>query len=192
MYPSAPAWRSPRHIQNHAHAQHRRARARTTRARGCALIAVYGAVHAAAQSFRAIYAHALTDPFPARGTCDLTANVDFAYLAKAPLVQGAFLACMGVDEHTETHWLSNGHNGAVALRMAAQQLVDPAVMCGGVHDARARAGVPGHSSTRCACGPSALATLEVVDFTIDGVTVDDEDAGTGGDSVVHQDYYMDP
>ncbi|KAJ7193938.1 S-adenosyl-L-methionine-dependent methyltransferase [Mycena pura] len=109
--------------------------------RGCALIVDYGAAHAAAQSFRAIKAHALTDPLHAPGTCDLTANVDFAYLAEAvrdlvlvhgPLAQGAFLARMGLHERVEALAVraGDGDDSAAALRAAAQRLVDPAGMGG--------------------------------------------------------------
>ncbi|KAH9167860.1 DUF185-domain-containing protein [Lactarius sanguifluus] len=50
---------------------------------GSALVVDYGTDHAVGNSFRAFKGHALADPFDRPGQADLTANVDFAYLAEA-------------------------------------------------------------------------------------------------------------
>ncbi|ETW83288.1 hypothetical protein HETIRDRAFT_316531 [Heterobasidion irregulare TC 32-1] len=74
--------------------------------RGSALIIDYGADKAFGNSFRAFKDHKIVDPFHLPGKCDLTANVDFAYLKEAmsgvatvhgPLTQNAFLTRMGLD-----------------------------------------------------------------------------------------------
>ncbi|KAF7374406.1 Protein arginine methyltransferase NDUFAF7 [Mycena sanguinolenta] len=79
--------------------------------RGCGLIIDYGAAHAFSQSFRAFKNHEIVDVFHAPGECDLTANVDFAFLAEAvrdldlpthgPLTQAAFLENMGLQLRVE-------------------------------------------------------------------------------------------
>ncbi|KAF7976607.1 hypothetical protein HWV62_6108 [Athelia sp. TMB] len=72
---------------------------------GAGLVVDYGADGAADNSFRAFKDHAPADPLARAGECDLTANVDFAYLREAlaglatahgPLPQRAFLARMGL------------------------------------------------------------------------------------------------
>jgi len=47
------------------------------------LVVDYGADHAVGNSFHALKGHALSDPFDRPGKADLTANVNFAYLAEA-------------------------------------------------------------------------------------------------------------
>ncbi|KAF7985697.1 hypothetical protein HWV62_2268 [Athelia sp. TMB] len=77
---------------------------------GAALVVDYGADGAADNSFRAFKDHAQADPLARPGECDLTANVDFAYLREAltglatahgPLPQAAFLARMGLRARLE-------------------------------------------------------------------------------------------
>lgn len=73
---------------------------------GCGLIVDYGAAQVFGDSFRAFKQHAIVDPFYLPGECDLTANVDFAYLKEAmdglvqshgPITQGEFLERMGLQ-----------------------------------------------------------------------------------------------
>jgi len=95
---------------------------------GCGLIVDYGADNVHADSFRvrplnsssffplnrdhvqAFKNHKIVDPFYTPGECDLTANVDFAYLKESmgglvhthgPLTQGAFLTRMGLGLRLE-------------------------------------------------------------------------------------------
>ncbi|KAJ7168624.1 S-adenosyl-L-methionine-dependent methyltransferase [Mycena filopes] len=114
--------------------------------RGCGLIVDYGEARAFAESFRAFKNHAIVDPFTTPGECDLTANVDFAYLQEAvadlelpthgPLPQAAFLERMGLGMRVESliaraSASSASHDAqeqAARLRAAAQRLVDPAGM----------------------------------------------------------------
>ncbi|KAJ7471446.1 S-adenosyl-L-methionine-dependent methyltransferase [Mycena galericulata] len=106
--------------------------------RGCALIVDYGASRAFNQSFRAFKDHKIVDVLHAPGQCDLTANVDFAYLAEAvkdlltpqgPLPQSAFLEKMGLQARTE-FLVSTAQTDETkaAIREAARRLVDPAGM----------------------------------------------------------------
>ncbi|KAF5342280.1 hypothetical protein D9611_001827 [Ephemerocybe angulata] len=73
---------------------------------GCGLIIDYGAAQVFGDSFRAFKEHRMVDPFHLPGECDLTANVDFAYLQEAmsglvethgPISQGDFLERMGLE-----------------------------------------------------------------------------------------------
>jgi len=70
----------------------------------------YGGDKAYGDSFRAFKNHRIVDIFHRPGECDLTANVDFAYLKEAfadlatphgPLPQSAFLTRMGMDIRVE-------------------------------------------------------------------------------------------
>ncbi|KAI0289315.1 S-adenosyl-L-methionine-dependent methyltransferase [Multifurca ochricompacta] len=109
---------------------------------GSALVVDYGANHAVGNSFRAFKKHALVDPFEFPGQADLTANVDFAYLAEAlagtakvhgPLSQRAFLLHMGIGTRVgalqRAASTSSKENGD-ALAAAAARLVDAAGMGG--------------------------------------------------------------
>jgi len=58
---------------------------------GCGLIIDYGGDHAFGDSFRAFRNHEIVDIFHKPGLCDLTANVDFAYLKEAMSDLGGFL-----------------------------------------------------------------------------------------------------
>ncbi|KAG8744635.1 hypothetical protein FRC11_013347, partial [Ceratobasidium sp. 423] len=72
---------------------------------GAGLVVDYGDDRAFGSSFRAFQKHKLVDVFYQPGMCDLTANVDFAYLKEAlestpttthgPITQHAFLIKMG-------------------------------------------------------------------------------------------------
>ncbi|KAA1467716.1 DUF185-domain-containing protein [Dentipellis sp. KUC8613] len=73
--------------------------------KGSALIIDYGDDKAVGNSFRGFKDHKIVDPFHLPGHCDLTANVDFAYLREAmantatahgPLTQHEFLTRMGL------------------------------------------------------------------------------------------------
>ncbi|KAK7006139.1 protein arginine methyltransferase NDUFAF7 [Favolaschia claudopus] len=101
---------------------------------GCGLIVDYGADKAFGQSFRAFKSHAIVDPFHTPGECDLTANVDFAYLKEAtaglvvpthgPLTQADFLERMGLSMRIEALTRDKAERDAQHIRMAAQRLVD--------------------------------------------------------------------
>ncbi|KAH9041591.1 DUF185-domain-containing protein [Lactarius pseudohatsudake] len=105
---------------------------------GSALVIDYGADHAVGNSFRAFKGHALADPFDRPGQADLTANVDFAYLAEAlkgtatahgPLSQRAFLLHMGIGTRVGALQRAAASPArADALTEAAARLVDPAGM----------------------------------------------------------------
>ncbi|KAJ7249238.1 DUF185-domain-containing protein [Mycena haematopus] len=105
--------------------------------RGCGLIVDYGAAHAFAQSFRAFKNHEIVDVFHAPGECDLTANVDFVYLAEAvtglvpthgPISQAAFLENMGLRLRVEALAQGKTDEEAARIREAGRRLVDPAGM----------------------------------------------------------------
>ncbi|TFK28144.1 DUF185-domain-containing protein [Coprinopsis marcescibilis] len=77
---------------------------------GCGLIIDYGGDHAYEDSFRAFKDHEIVDVFHRPGDCDLTANVDFAYLKEAmtglvtsygPIPQADFLDRMGLRVRAE-------------------------------------------------------------------------------------------
>ncbi|KAI9463192.1 S-adenosyl-L-methionine-dependent methyltransferase [Lactarius psammicola] len=105
---------------------------------GSALVVDYGTDHAVGNSFRAFKGHALADPFDRPGQADLTANVDFAYLAEAlkghryahgPLSQRAFLLHMGIGTRVSAlQRAATSPARADALSEAAARLVDPAGM----------------------------------------------------------------
>ncbi|KAJ2924876.1 hypothetical protein H1R20_g12218, partial [Candolleomyces eurysporus] len=72
---------------------------------GCGLFIDYGGANVFGDSFRAFKQHKIVDTFDQPGECDLTANVDFAYLKEAmsglvsthgPLTQSSFLERMGL------------------------------------------------------------------------------------------------
>lgn len=78
--------------------------------RGSALIVDYGHDKTCGDSFRAFKDHKIVDVFHRPGECDLTANVDFAYLKEAfaglatphgPLPQSIFLTRMGMQARVE-------------------------------------------------------------------------------------------
>jgi NADH dehydrogenase [ubiquinone] 1 alpha subcomplex assembly factor 7 len=101
---------------------------------GSALIIDYGTNHAVGNSFRAFKDHALADPFDSPGHADLTANVDFAYLAEAlagtatthgPLSQRSFLLQMGINTRVAALQRAAAlPERGVALGKAAARLVD--------------------------------------------------------------------
>ncbi|KAJ7301622.1 S-adenosyl-L-methionine-dependent methyltransferase [Mycena albidolilacea] len=121
------------------------------RGRGCGLIVDYGAARAFDQSFRVSYAssssrfafrltrsdafknHAIVDVFHAPGECDLTANVDFAYLAEAvgglvrthgPLPQAAFLERMGLQLRVNQLVTGKSDEETARIREAGRRLAD--------------------------------------------------------------------
>ncbi|KAJ3489482.1 hypothetical protein NLI96_g2081 [Meripilus lineatus] len=77
---------------------------------GCGLVVDYGGEKAYGSSFRAFKNHKIVDVFHRPGECDLTVNVDFAYLKEAlsahattlgPLSQASFLTRMGIQMRVE-------------------------------------------------------------------------------------------
>lgn len=108
--------------------------------RGSALIVDYGADKAVGNSFRAFRNHKIVDPFHLLGQCDLTANVDFAYLKEAmtdtatphgPLTQHAFLTRMGLDMRVAAlKRAAESEERKDAIQSAAQRLVDMTGMGG--------------------------------------------------------------
>ncbi|KAJ7707317.1 S-adenosyl-L-methionine-dependent methyltransferase [Mycena rosella] len=106
-------------------------------ARGCGLIVDYGAAHVSGQSFRAFQKHQIVDVFHAPGECDLTANVDFTYLAESvadlvpthgPIPQSAFLEGMGLQMRLDAAVSRSTSDEANAVREAGRRLVDPTGM----------------------------------------------------------------
>lgn len=105
---------------------------------GVALIADYGGWHSLGNTFQALQAHAVTDPFAEPGLADLTAHVDFEALAKTfratgasatgMTPQGAFLERLGIAARTER--LARSLSGAaLETHLAAhRRLTDPAEM----------------------------------------------------------------
>ncbi|EPT01632.1 hypothetical protein FOMPIDRAFT_1119884 [Fomitopsis schrenkii] len=101
---------------------------------GSALVVDYGAEKAFGNSFRAFKDHKIVDVFHQPGECDLTVNVDFAYLKEAlagvatplgPLTQEAFLMRMGLPARVEAlkRTATSGERAA-DMERAAKRLVD--------------------------------------------------------------------
>ncbi|RDB26124.1 Protein arginine methyltransferase NDUFAF7, mitochondrial [Hypsizygus marmoreus] len=105
---------------------------------GCGLIIDYGGDHVFGDSFRAFKDHKIVDVFHRPGECDLTTNVDFAFLKEAmgdlvtthgPIPQSTFLENMGLQLRVDAlvRDAKTEERGA-AIRDAAQRLVDRAGM----------------------------------------------------------------
>ncbi|KAK1231644.1 hypothetical protein PQX77_005242 [Marasmius sp. AFHP31] len=106
---------------------------------GCGLIIDYGGDTCFDNSRRAFKDHEIVDFFHRPGECDLTANVDFAYLREAmralvpvykPLPQGHFLQAMGLKERLVKLLEKNRGDPEKAKRIeeAALRLVSPSGM----------------------------------------------------------------
>lgn len=105
---------------------------------GVALIADYGGWRSLGDTFQALKAHAITDPFAEPGLADLTAHVDFEALARAfgaagavatgMTPQGTFLERLGIGARTER--LARDLSGpALEAHLAAhRRLTHPAEM----------------------------------------------------------------
>ncbi|KZV61295.1 DUF185-domain-containing protein [Peniophora sp. CONT] len=100
---------------------------------GAGLIIDYGKAHASGDSFRAFKEHKIVDPFYLPGQCDLTVNVDFAYLREAmtstanvhgPLSQRDFLTRMGLDMRVQALQRAAKPERGDAIKSAADRLVD--------------------------------------------------------------------
>ncbi|CAE6460773.1 unnamed protein product [Rhizoctonia solani] len=102
---------------------------------GAGLVVDYGDDRSFGSSFRAFQKHKLVDVFHQPGLCDLTANVDFAYLKEAfkstpttahgPITQHAFLTKMGAP--IRLHRLLQGAKDDETrerLRKGAARLMD--------------------------------------------------------------------
>lgn len=105
---------------------------------GCGLIIDYGDDHVFGDSFRAFSNHKLVDVFDQPGDCDLTANVDFAYLREAvedlvtvhgPIPQHMFLEKMGLQLRLDSLVrAAKAEARKNAIRDAAERLVDKSGM----------------------------------------------------------------
>ncbi|KAF8623719.1 hypothetical protein AX17_007416 [Amanita inopinata Kibby_2008] len=105
---------------------------------GCALIIDYGGDKVYGNSFRAFKNHKIVDVFHRPGECDLTANVDFAYIKEAmsnlvdvhgPLSQAKFLERMGLPLRVAALMRSApSDERRKTIRDAADRLVDHAGM----------------------------------------------------------------
>ncbi|KAJ3935580.1 MAG: S-adenosyl-L-methionine-dependent methyltransferase [Lentinula lateritia] len=106
---------------------------------GCGLIIDYGRDHAFGSSRRGFKDHDVVDIFHRPGECDLTANVDFAYLKEAmkdlipvygPISQNTFLSQMGFTIRLERLLQSNQDDQAKTDRIfeGAKRLIDPVHM----------------------------------------------------------------
>ncbi|KAF8633097.1 hypothetical protein AX15_001514 [Amanita polypyramis BW_CC] len=101
---------------------------------GCALIIDYGGDKVYGDSFRAFKDHKIVDIFHNPGECDLTANVDFAYIKEAisdlaavhgPLSQADFLERMGLSLRISVLARSAASDERrEGIRVAARRLVD--------------------------------------------------------------------
>ncbi|KAH9831576.1 DUF185-domain-containing protein [Rhodofomes roseus] len=104
------------------------------RSAGSGLVVDYGAEKAFGNSFRAFKEHKIVDVFHRPGECDLTVNVDFAYLSEAlaglatplgPVTQGTFLTRMGLAARVEALKKSaQSEERAAEIEKAAKRLVD--------------------------------------------------------------------
>ncbi|EIW57294.1 DUF185-domain-containing protein [Trametes versicolor FP-101664 SS1] len=109
-----------------------------TRSAGSALIIDYGGEKVYGNSFRAFKDHKIVDAFHRPGECDLTVNVDFAYLKDAtadlvthhgPLSQSMFLHRMGLQARLDALTTSaKTDERKKQIEQAAKRLVDPTGM----------------------------------------------------------------
>lgn len=105
---------------------------------GCGLIVDYGAFRFFSDSFRAFRAHQIVDPLSLPGQSDLTANVDFSFLAHAlqstdslyygPMPQRAFLTALGLSMRVKKLLEANPEARRADIERAAARLIDPAGM----------------------------------------------------------------
>ncbi|XP_006459262.1 hypothetical protein AGABI2DRAFT_65768 [Agaricus bisporus var. bisporus H97] len=101
---------------------------------GCGLIIDYGGDQVYGDSFRAFRQHKLVDVFHRPGECDLTANVDFAYLKEAmsdlvtphgPVSQRTFLDRMGISLRADALARSApSEERRAAIRDSAKRITD--------------------------------------------------------------------
>ncbi|KAI8980089.1 DUF185-domain-containing protein [Trametes punicea] len=109
-----------------------------SRSAGSALIVDYGGEKAYGNSFRAFKDHNIVDPFCRPGECDLTVNVDFAWLKEAsgdlathhgPISQAVFLHRMGLQARLDALTAAaKDEERKKAIEQAAKRLVDPTGM----------------------------------------------------------------
>ncbi|KDR78957.1 hypothetical protein GALMADRAFT_244641 [Galerina marginata CBS 339.88] len=102
---------------------------------GCGLIIDYGGDTAYGDSLRAFKNHEIVDIFREPGHCDITANVDFAFLKEAmqdivtplgPIPQGDFLTRMGLALRLRTLLqAAKTEEHQNTIHGAAMRLVDP-------------------------------------------------------------------
>lgn len=105
---------------------------------GCGLIVDYGGQKVFGDSFRAFKDHKIVDVFHRPGECDLTTNVDFAFLREAmedlvtthgPIPQSTFLERMGLRLRVDALVRnSKTDERRPAIWDAAKRLVDPTGM----------------------------------------------------------------
>ncbi|RDX57085.1 DUF185-domain-containing protein [Lentinus brumalis] len=108
------------------------------RSAGSALIVDYGGDRAYGNSFRAFKYHKIVDVFHRPGECDLTVNVDFAYLQEAvtdlashhgPITQALFLHRMGLQARVNAlKATAKDDDRKKQIDHAASRLVDPTGM----------------------------------------------------------------
>ncbi|KAI0342727.1 DUF185-domain-containing protein [Trametopsis cervina] len=125
-------------------------------ATGCALIVDYGGEKSYGNSFRAFKDHKIVDVFERPGECDLTTNVDFAYLKDAIadlamplglLPQGIFLTRMGLQLRVEAlKKVARDETRKMDIEKAANRLVDATGM-GSQYQVFAISGSTQHQST---------------------------------------------
>ncbi|KAF9526341.1 S-adenosyl-L-methionine-dependent methyltransferase [Crepidotus variabilis] len=101
---------------------------------GCGLIVDYGGDKTYNSSFRAFKDHKIVDVFHKPGECDLTANVDFAYLREAmadivsvsgPIPQRKFLNDMGLKLRVQDLVAKAAEERKKDISDAAFRLIDP-------------------------------------------------------------------
>ncbi|TFK90509.1 DUF185-domain-containing protein [Polyporus arcularius HHB13444] len=110
----------------------------SVRSAGSALIVDYGGDRAYGNSFRAFKYHKIVDMFYRPGECDLTVNVDFAYLQEAvtdlashhgPITQALFLHRMGLQARVNAlKATAKDDDRKKQIDHAASRLVDPTGM----------------------------------------------------------------
>nr|ODN93190.1 hypothetical protein L203_00459 [Cryptococcus depauperatus CBS 7841] len=100
---------------------------------GCGLVVDYGADRAFADSFRAFKKHEIVGVFDSPGECDLTANVDFAYLRESlagtatplgPISQAQFLLSLGLQPRLRKLLESAPPSRREHIEKGAKRLID--------------------------------------------------------------------
>ncbi|KAM0788941.1 hypothetical protein ACM66B_003016 [Microbotryomycetes sp. NB124-2] len=104
---------------------------------GAGLIIDYGDAKAFGRSWRGFRKHQVVDPLSEPGHTDLTANVDFAYVAEAlsdivtchePMTQASFLYALGLEPRLQALLRAASPERKNDIESAAKRLVDPTGM----------------------------------------------------------------
>lgn len=136
--PAEPLPGRPGEVSGEAEAWIAEAAHQVVRFGGAVLVLDYGHGGGAEDTLQAVQGHRPVDPLAAPGEADLSAQVDFAALARAaraagaavfgPIPQGDFLRALGLPERTAILCRHAPPATARQLQAAARRLIDPDAM----------------------------------------------------------------